>query len=285
MRCVLPCAAHPLRSLDRAVPHPSWRIEDWPVKTLCTALAAVCLTGALFTAAAMADGSSFNENQDPEDQLFHVDVGLTFTEAGQHPRESGVGVGTIRVSLPGIKARLDPSLPIEPAGYTCHVTTSSYGEADTGFECSTDGQSSGAGLTFPTSVIVHLLSQSCYAPPPQGSAQPLLAEAWAAPGNPGTKPDASYEVFADGGCDSGVGEPDVDTTKQSPCIVPKLKNLTLPKATLKLGRAGCVKGKVRYVFSPKVKKGRVISQSVKPKKKLKLNSKIKLVVSLGPPKT
>src|SRR4051794_4740496 len=120
MRRVLPCAAHALRSHDRAVPHASSRLEGWALETRCAAPAAVCLTGALFTAAAMADGSSFNENQDPEDQLFHVDVGLTFTEAGQHPRESNVGEGTIRVSLPGIKARLDPSLPIEPAGYTCH---------------------------------------------------------------------------------------------------------------------------------------------------------------------
>jgi hypothetical protein len=37
------------------------------------------------------------------------------------------------ISLPGVRgARFDPSRPTEPAGYTCAVTGSGYGEADTG---------------------------------------------------------------------------------------------------------------------------------------------------------
>jgi beta-lactam-binding protein with PASTA domain len=52
-------------------------------------------------------------------------------------------------------------------------------------------------------------------------------------------------------------------------------------AALKLSRAGCSRGKVRYVNSTKVKKGRVISQGIKPGKHLQAGTKVPLVVSLG----
>jgi hypothetical protein len=211
---------------------------------------------------ALADSSSFSETQSPDDQLFHIDVAV-----------SAANIGTIKVSLPGAGARFDPAQPIDQPGYSCSVTLSKYGEPDTGFTCSTSGDRAGA-------VTVHLLSQNCYAPPPEGSAQPAVADVWAAPSDPGTKPDATFELNGDPGCEAAEDTP-VDVVVGAKCVVPKLKKLTLKKATQKLKKAGCKRGKVTKAFSNTVKKGRVIKQAPKPRKKLKLNSKVKLTVSKG----
>ena len=251
------------------------------MKRLSTAVALLSAIGAVLAGGALADSSSFSEAQSPDDQLFHIDVGASYLNTGQPPREQNYGVGTIKISLPGSRARFDPSLPIDQSGYTCSLTTSKYGEPNAAYICTTDGQVQGQGLAFPNAVTVHLLSQDCYAPPPEGSAQPAVAEVWAAPGDPGTAPDASFPLYGDPGCDSGLGEPPVDVIPPAKCLVPKLKNVALPKATLKLKRGGCARGKVKYVFSNKVKKGRVIAQSAKPGKKLKAKTKVKLTVSLG----
>ena len=232
------------------------------MKTLGTALIALLATGAAFTGGALADSSAFSEEQSPDDQLFHVDVAI-----------SHLTIGTIKISLPGAGARFDGTQPIDAAGYSCSTTASAYGEPGTGFICSTDGQQAG-------SVTVHLLSQDCYAPPPQGSAQPAVAEVWSTPADPGTPADISFPLYGDPGCDSG-DEPAVDAIPASKCVVPKLGRLTLDKATAKLKRAGCRRGKVKQAFSRSVAKGRVIKQSAKPGGKLKLNSKVSLTVSRG----
>lgn len=251
------------------------------MKTLCRALATLLLCGACLAGAASAQSSTFSETQSPDDQLFHIDIAASYLNVGQPPRENNVGVGTIKISLPGSQARFDPALAIDQSGYSCSVTTSKYGEPNSGFICQSNGQVQGAGLVFPNSVTVHLLSADCYAPPPAGSAQPAVADVWAAPGDPGTAPDASFTLLGDPGCGDLVDEPPVDPDTPLKCVVPKVKKLTLPKATFKLRRANCARGKVKYAFSRTVKKGRVISQSAKPGKRLKAKTKVKLVVSLG----
>ena len=245
------------------------------------ALVAVLLTVLLAAPAALGDSISFAETQSPDDGLFHIDVGVSFPRTGQPPRDSSYGVGTIKISLPGVKARFDNTLPIDQSGYNCSTTASSYGEPGTGFICSTDGQPQGAGLAFPTEITVHLLSQECYGPPPDGSSQPALAEVWAAPGDPGTPPDGSFPISATVDCSGGADEPPVDKLAPVKCVVPKLKNVPLKKAAAKLKNSGCKRGKLKYAYSRSVKKGRIMGQSAKPRKKLKLNAKVNLVVSRG----
>jgi hypothetical protein len=235
-------------------------VQDCRVKKLVV-LMIVAL--AFPAASANADSSTFSEIQSPDDQLYHVDVNI-----------ARYGIGTIKVSLPGSSARFDPVLQIDQAGYTCQVTTSAYGEENTGFICST------GAVPSPQDVTVHLLSQECYAPPPDGSAQPAIAQVWAASADPGTPPDASFPLHADVDC-SGGDEPPVDNFSGARCVVPKLKGLTLRTAKRKLTRAGCKAGKVTYVTSKKVKTGRVVKQATKAGKKLKLGAKVKLLVSRG----
>jgi hypothetical protein len=238
-------------------------MQDCRVKKL---LAVLILAIALPAASASADTSTFSEIQSPDDQLYHVDVNI-----------ARYGIGTIKVSLPGSSARFDPVLQIDQTGYTCQVTTSAYGEENTGFVCSTDA------VPSPQNVTVHLLSQECYAPPSEGSAQPAITQVWAASADPGTPPDASFPLYADVDC-SGSDEPPVDNFSGARCVVPKLKGVTLRTAKRKLTRAGCKAGKVTYVASRKVKKGRVVKQATKAGRKLKLGAKVKLLVSRGPKK-
>jgi beta-lactam-binding protein with PASTA domain len=74
----------------------------------------------------------------------------------------------------------------------------------------------------------------------------------------------------------------VDTFSNARCVVPKLTGLTLRRATQKLEKQGCARGRISYVKSAKVKKGRIVRQSAKAGKKLKLGGKVRLVVSRGP---
>jgi hypothetical protein len=261
-------------------------VEDVAVTILARALclaAAACLA---LAPAAHADGATFSEMQGADDNFVHIDVTFEMARAGLPPREANFGVGTVRISLPGARgARFDPSRPTEPAGYDCAVTNSVYGEADTGFLCSSGGEASGAGLAFPSAVTVHLLLADCWTPPVRGSAQPAVADGWMSQFDPGTAPDATFQLFGDPGCQTGYNAPLVDRDTTSTCIVPKLPGYTLAMAELKLSRAGCARGKVKRVFSSKVKKGRVISQSVKAGKHLRVGSRVPLVVSLGAKKT
>jgi hypothetical protein len=251
------------------------------MQKLLTGACAALVVCALTASSALADSATFSETQGAGDNFVHIDVTFEMARAGLPPREANFGVGTVRISLPGARGvRFDPSRPTEPAGYTCAVTGGVYGEADTGFLCSNGGEASGAGLTFPSAVTVHLLLADCWAPPAQGSAQPAVADGWTLQFDPGTAPDATFQLFGDPGCQAGYNAPLVDRDKTE-CTVPGLASYTLAMAALKLSRAGCSRGRVRYVNSAKVKKGRVISQGIKAGKHLKAGAKVALVVSLG----
>ena len=65
------------------------------------------------------------------------------------------------------------------------------------------------------------------------------------------------------------------------CVVPKVVGLTLAKAKTKIKKAHCRVGKVTKKHSSKKKKGKVIKQSPKAGKKLKVNSKVNLTVGKG----
>jgi hypothetical protein len=257
-------------------------MQDCQVRRLVISLfCAAALLGGGFATTALADSASFSEVQSPADQLFHIDVTVEFTRSGAAPRQANTGAGTVRVSMPGVQARFDPARRAEPGGYDCAATNSVYGDPGSGFTCSTSGEAQTAGLAFPTSVTVHLLSTACYSPPAQGSSQPAVADVWAATGDPGSAPDASFELAPDTPCEPGADEPPVDAIAPIRCKVPRLKSLSLKRATSKLRNAGCARGKVRRAYSPKVKKGLVVSQSVKAGKRLKAGSRIGLVVSRG----
>jgi len=66
----------------------------------------------------------------------------------------------------------------------------------------------------------------------------------------------------------------------APCKVPKLKGKKTKAAKKALKKAHCAPGKVKHVFSGKVKKGRVVKAG-KPGKSFAGGTKIKLVVSKG----
>jgi len=65
------------------------------------------------------------------------------------------------------------------------------------------------------------------------------------------------------------------------CVVPKLKGKTLNAAKRSLKAHDCAAGTIKRAFSKRVKKGRVISQKPKPRKRLKHGAKVKLTVSKG----
>ena len=65
------------------------------------------------------------------------------------------------------------------------------------------------------------------------------------------------------------------------CVVPRLKGKRLKAAKRALKAHDCAVGRIRRAFSTKVKKGRVISQTPKPHKRLKHGAKVKLTVSKG----
>jgi hypothetical protein len=65
------------------------------------------------------------------------------------------------------------------------------------------------------------------------------------------------------------------------CVVPKVKGKTLRVAKLKIKEHGCRVGKVRYTFSARVKKRRVMFQHPKPHKRLKHGARVNLIVSKG----
>jgi hypothetical protein len=65
------------------------------------------------------------------------------------------------------------------------------------------------------------------------------------------------------------------------CVVPKLKGKRVKAAKRALKAHSCSLGKVKRVFSSRVKKGRVISQRPRPGRHLRHGSKIRLVISKG----
>ena len=66
-----------------------------------------------------------------------------------------------------------------------------------------------------------------------------------------------------------------------PCTVPGIKGVTLARAKTLLKESHCGLGKVRYAFSRKVKKGRVVSQNPLAGWQRAQGAKVHLVVSKG----
>lgn len=231
------------------------------MKTLCTALAFVLLASA---SAADSDNLTFNQVQG-DDGLYHIDVGVSYVFSGQPPRTNNSGVGTVRITLPNA----DLSAPSADAGYTCHT------EAPSAVACSADGQPNDrGGLTFPTSVTVHIVASACWSSP--GG----TADIWSAPNDPGTTPDTTLTIDAPD-CGPTTPQQPVLEGHTANCKVPKLKGVPLPSATRRLVNAHCARGKVTRKHSATVKKGSVVSQSFKPGKILKEKTKVNLVVSSG----
>jgi beta-lactam-binding protein with PASTA domain len=65
------------------------------------------------------------------------------------------------------------------------------------------------------------------------------------------------------------------------CTVPNVRGKTLARAKQALERTDCSVGRVRRVYSKRVKRRRVISQSSKPGTVLEDGAAVKLVVSRG----
>jgi len=68
------------------------------------------------------------------------------------------------------------------------------------------------------------------------------------------------------------------------CVVPKLRNLTVAKARATLTAAHCALGKVTRVRDRRIKRGRVVSQTVPPQWRRDVSAKVAVKVSLGPPR-
>ncbi|MEA2484033.1 MAG: hypothetical protein QOC55_1980, partial [Thermoleophilaceae bacterium] len=85
------------------------------------------------------------------------------------------------------------------------------------------------------------------------------------------------------GSPGGAGSPQLppagSTSSPPPCTVPALRGKTVAQARALLKKAHCGLGAVKRVKSKKVKRGRVISQSVAARKKVPAGRKIALVVS------
>jgi hypothetical protein len=238
------------------------------VKTLLTTLVLV----AALSAPAFADENSVTFNQAPgEDGQVHIDIGVTYVFPGLPPRTGNFGLGTVRVTLPDSAMTLDPSQPAD-AGYVCFVAGSVV-------TCSNDGQPSSTGLTFPTSLTIHLFSPTCYAPADPTGAQ---ADVWSAPGDPGSAPDVSLPITLEGACSDPGTDQGALNGHAAKCVVPKLAGSTIASAKRQVKNAHCSVGKITYAKSTKVKKNRVISQTLKPKKQLKQGTKVNFVVSKGP---
>src|SRR5436853_230410 len=74
-------------------------------------------------------------------------------------------------------------------------------------------------------------------------------------------------------CQSGT-TPDQPAAAPLPCLVPKLRGLTLAVARRKIADGGCRLGHVKRAASKKAKAGRVISQSPAPGRKLAPRAKV-----------
>jgi hypothetical protein len=242
------------------------------VKTLCTALLTVAIAAGLAVSAA-ADTNDLTFNQGPgADGQNHIDITVSYVFPGMPPRTANFGAGTVNITLPGANLTLDPAQPVDPA-YVCFASGASV-------TCSAEGQPNGGGLTFPTTLAVHLISTHCWTADPSAAA---TAAVWAAPTDGGSAPDVTLPVVDPGNCVGGdTPLQPVLVDKSLKCTVPKLKNVPLVSATRRLANAKCARGSVKYARSRSVKKGHVISQSIKPGKVLKEKTKVNLIVSKGP---
>jgi hypothetical protein len=242
------------------------------------------------TLAFAADGASVTQRYDPGDGRVHTDVTVTFYSGGGASYAPYIGVGTARVTLPqaqGVTLPVFSAPAADPAPIECSNETGAYDQAGTGFVCTFEGQKHEAEFLFPTTVVLHLVSGTCYPFPDIASRQPARVDVWNARGVTDGAPDASFAIASSDPCSVPPPPPPVQNVAgvKAPaktCTVPNLKKATLKTAGSRLTKAGCKRGTVTRVYSTKVKKGRVVSQSVKAKKKVKRGTKVKLKVSKGP---
>lgn len=227
------------------------------MKAIVTAAIALVAVPVAF---AQQNDAIFKQTQG-DDGRIHMDVTAGYAFPGLPPRTGNSGAGTVRVTLPGANFKLESV----DAGYTCVQTDPAS---------ITCGAQDG-GPAFPPSMSMRLVSDSCWA----GDSGAGSADVWAAPTDPGTAPDVSLPIQP-GDCAADAGGQPVMDTKES-CKVPNVKGVTLAAAKRELKAGGCVAGKVKTAFSPKVKKGRVISQSQRPGKTMTAGGKVNLVVSRG----
>src|SRR3954453_2199782 len=252
-----PCTADHSNGQYRPRP-PGARIGT--VKARCV-LGPILVLAAAPAAFAQQNDVVFKQSQG-DDGVVHMDITTSYAFPGLPPRTASSGAGTVRVTLPTADVKLDSVDPgytcvqIDPASITCSAQ---------------DG-----GPAFPQSMTMRLVSRSCWAPDP---GQAGSADVWAAPSDPGTAPDVSLPMQA-GECAGDPGGQPVQDTKEA-CKVPNVKGVSLAAAKRELKAGDCTLGKTRAAFSPKVKTGRVISQSPRPGKTLKSGAKVNLVVSRG----
>jgi hypothetical protein len=241
------------------------------VRAVAIAVAVIAAAAiAATTVSAQSNDLTFKQSQG-DDGLVHIDIGVSYAFPGLPPRTANSGVGTVRITLPGGDFTLDPARPADP-GYSCALGSMTLSGSQA--TCSSEGQAQGGGSAFPSSVTIHLVSKTCWASDQAGS-----ADVWAAPTDPGAPPDVSMPIQS-GQCDADAGLQPVMDTKLT-CKVPNVKNVALKLAARQLTKADCARGKVTYVFSVRVRAGRVVSQSVRPGKTLKNKAKVNLVVSRG----
>jgi hypothetical protein len=224
------------------------------VKALAT-LAAVIAFGA------QSNDATITQTQG-DDGLFRVRVTVHYGFPGLPPRTNNSGVGTVRVTLPDGNVRVDS---VE-SGYQCST------EGPGTVLCQSEGQPQEGGTAFPPSMTLNLISQNCLS-------QSGTADVWAAEKDPGGSPDVSL-ALQPGTCEPDAGGQPVLDTKET-CKVPNVKGMTVAAATRELTGGDCLKGKVTFAYSQKVKKGRVIKQSQRPGRTLAFRSKVNLVVSKG----
>jgi hypothetical protein len=65
------------------------------------------------------------------------------------------------------------------------------------------------------------------------------------------------------------------------CVVPKLRGTTVRRARLVLRKRKCTLGKARLAYNAKVRRGRIVSQSRRPGRKLRVGTRVGVTVSKG----
>ena len=68
----------------------------------------------------------------------------------------------------------------------------------------------------------------------------------------------------------------------APCVVPNVVGMTVGKARSKIARSHCGVGTVSHKTSTARRKGKVLSQTPRPGKRLKHGAKVNLAVGKGP---
>jgi hypothetical protein len=232
---------------------------------------------------AASDGATVSVTQ-AADGKWHIDVSVTFTATGAGLYQANEGIGTVRVTLPGITAGTFSQPAAEPSSYQCDVAPGADGTVGTGFACTGVGESRGVtSVLFPTHVDVHIVTPVCYTFPSEDVVPHALADVWAAADVPDHPTDASYNLTAPTACPAAapVTAPPAQATPAPTCTIPNLKNQSLAAATRKLTAAGCKRGAVKRVFSTRVRKGRVVRQSPAAAKSVPKGTKVVLTVSKG----